>query len=298
MDSTEGKEFVARFLNLLETNKNGVSEKTLQSVSDSVSTKIRAECTNKLLAGGKIELLKKGGQLIYKLKNEDQRLETDEETVIYNIIEEAGNIGIWMRDIRLKSKIPQIQLSKLCKSMESKKLIKSVKSIAANKKKVYMLYNVQPDDSVTGGTWYSNNDFESEFVEILNSQCFKYLLRKAEIARSYSSPIERKKSSFVSSYEVLDYINETGISRVTLSKKDIEAILETLVFDGKVERTVSNDSSSSDTSDKMYRAINRTTTTTSLMRMPCGVCPVAKDCHLDGVISPIKCIYFNDFFEI
>uniref|UniRef100_T1K5G6 DNA-directed RNA polymerase III subunit RPC6 n=1 Tax=Tetranychus urticae TaxID=32264 RepID=T1K5G6_TETUR len=255
MDSTKGRESVEPFLTLLETYKNGVSEETLQSVSDSVSTKIRAECINNLLANGKIELLKQGGQLIYKLKNEDQRFESDEEIVIYNIIEEAGNIGIWIRDIRTKSKIPSTQLSKLFKSMESKKLIKSVKSFAANKRKVYMLYNVQPDDSVTGGTWYSNNDFESEFVEILNSQCFKYLLRKAEIARSYSSPVERMKSSFVSSSEVLDYINKTGISRVTLSKKDIEPILETLVFDGKVERTVSNDSSASDTSDKMYRAL-------------------------------------------
>lgn len=38
-----------------------------------------------------------------------------------------------------------------------------------------MLYNLEPDRSVTGGAWYSDQDFESEFVEVLNQQCFKYL---------------------------------------------------------------------------------------------------------------------------
>lgn len=41
-----------------------------------------------------------------------------------------------------------------------------------------MLYNLQPDRSVTGGAWYSDQDFESEFVEVLNQQCFKFLQTK------------------------------------------------------------------------------------------------------------------------
>lgn len=41
-----------------------------------------------------------------------------------------------------------------------------------------MLYNLQPDRSVTGGAWYSDQDFETEFVEVLNQQCFKFLQSK------------------------------------------------------------------------------------------------------------------------
>lgn len=41
-----------------------------------------------------------------------------------------------------------------------------------------MLYNLEPDRSVTGGAWYSDQDFESEFVEILNQQCHKFLVKK------------------------------------------------------------------------------------------------------------------------
>ena len=38
-----------------------------------------------------------------------------------------------------------------------------------------MLYDLEPAQSVTGGAWYSDQDFESEFVEVLNQQCHKFL---------------------------------------------------------------------------------------------------------------------------
>ena len=41
-----------------------------------------------------------------------------------------------------------------------------------------MLFNLEPDQSVTGGSWYSDQDFESEFVDVLNQQCFKFLQQK------------------------------------------------------------------------------------------------------------------------
>ena len=51
----------------------------------------------------------------------------------------------------------------------------------ASKRKVYMLFNLQPDRSVTGGAWYSDQDFESEFVEVLNQQCYKFLQDKVRV---------------------------------------------------------------------------------------------------------------------
>ena len=41
-----------------------------------------------------------------------------------------------------------------------------------------MLWDLQPDRSVTGGPWYSDQDLESEFVEVLNQQCFTFLQQK------------------------------------------------------------------------------------------------------------------------
>lgn len=48
------------------------------------------------------------------------------------------------------------------------------------KKKVYMLFNLEPDRSISGGAWYQDQDFESEFVDILNRQCLRFLQQRAD----------------------------------------------------------------------------------------------------------------------
>ena len=102
-----------------------------------------------------------------------------EEKLVYQIIEDSTNKGIWIRDIRYKSNLPNKQISKVLKTLESKKLIKSVKSISAARRRVYMLYDLSPDESLTGGAWYSNDqEFETEFVDILNTKCHQYLQQK------------------------------------------------------------------------------------------------------------------------
>lgn len=53
----------------------------------------------------------------------------NEEKVVYGIVEEGGNKGIWIRDIRMKSNLNMIQLNKILKNLETKKLIKAVKSV-------------------------------------------------------------------------------------------------------------------------------------------------------------------------
>ena len=58
------------------------------------------------------------------------------ERVVYQLVKESGTLGIWMRDIRTKTKLSQIILNKTLKALESKKLIKAVKSVHASKKKV------------------------------------------------------------------------------------------------------------------------------------------------------------------
>lgn len=288
-------ECIGKILDLLKENEKGITEKTLQIAMSNVDNKIRAKCINDLLAKSKIEILKQGNQLLYKLKVGDRKLyENDEENVVYSIIEDAGNKGIWSRDIRFKSKLPLTLLNKVLKSMENKKLIKSVRSVAAYKKKVYMLYDVKPDISVTGGTWYSNNDFESEFVEVLNQQCYRYLQKRAKTASSILNPNEKREKSYASSSEMCEYIRMIGISKVELNVPDIECILETLIYDGKVDKYIIEDG---EDVIKMYRAIEPFFTTTGLMRMPCGLCTVRDECTKDGLISPSKCVYFKEWFD-
>ncbi|XP_070935829.1 DNA-directed RNA polymerase III subunit RPC6 isoform X2 [Macaca nemestrina] len=255
---------------------------------------------------GQLDLLRSNTGLLYRIKDSQNagkmKGSDNQEKLVYQIIEDAGNKGIWSRDIRYKSNLPLTEINKILKNLESKKLIKAVKSVAASKKKVYMLYNLQPDRSVTGGAWYSDQDFESEFVEVLNQQCFKFLQSKAETAReSKQNPMIQRNSSFASSHEVWKYICELGISKVELSMEDIETILNTLIYDGKVEMTIiaakEGTVGSVDGHMKLYRAVSPIIPPTGLVRAPCGLCPVFDDCHEGGEISPSNCIYMTEWLE-
>lgn len=41
-----------------------------------------------------------------------------------------------------------------------------------------MLYDLDPDASLLGGTFYSGQDFDVEFANLLSQQCEKYLKLK------------------------------------------------------------------------------------------------------------------------
>ena len=109
------------------------------------------------------------------------------------------------------------QVNKILKVLESKELIKAVKSVQASKKKVYMLYDLTPDESITGGAWYTDQDFETEFVDVLNQNCLRFLQQKAfKAERNHGDPISRRDASYAKPDEVWKFITELGISRVSM----------------------------------------------------------------------------------
>ena len=231
-----------------------------------------------------------------------------DEKLVYTVIKESSNKGIWIREISMKTNVKSTALNKTLKNLETKKLIKSVASVNANKKKVYMLFDLEPDRSITGGAWYSGKEFESEFVEILNEQCFHYLCEKKEQSAASSQnkfindPVLRKSASFVTSKEIRDYIKNLGISKVDLSIEDIETILNTLVYDGKVERSIMSASASFSSTEQvsLYRAIDPilpTSKGSGFVRMPCGICNLIENCHEDGQINPRQCVYMKEWLE-
>jgi len=51
--------------------------------------------------------------------------------------------------------------------------------------------------------------------------------------------------------------------------EDIETILDTIIYDGKVEKTILSDMS------KAYRAVEPLLPSPGMVQVPCGVCPVS-----------------------
>merc|ERR1719357_2084000 len=277
-------------LALLQTCPEGVGDSILIGRLPGVEPRLRAQAINKLLVDAKIVLYKPKGPSKVATITGDQ-----EEKIVFAIIEKAGNLGSWIRDIRSQSNLGQTQLNKVLKSLEGKKLIKVVKTVNATKKKVYMLYNVEPDHSVTGGARYSEQDFESEFVEILNQQCYRYLEHRLITGRERagdSGPIAVKNASMVSPSEVSKYIGELGIVKMALKEADIEHILDTIVADGKAERSESMEGS------VLYRAVVPYLESADFSRAPCGVCPVISRCGDKGSVTPATCTYFRDWLDV
>ena len=81
-----------------------------------------------------------------------------------------------------------------------------------------------------------------------------------------------------------------------LSNEDIESILNTLVYDGKVERNIKSGDSNSNII--LYRAVESLTKPTGLVKMPCGVCPIINDCREGNSICPSKCQYLKEWLDL
>ncbi|ROT70030.1 DNA-directed RNA polymerase III subunit RPC6 [Penaeus vannamei] len=290
-----------RVLQLCGEFKQGITYQIIQNDMPTLKLQHIVEIINKLLATSRIDMLKKDDDvLVFKLRDPGSlhrvKGAEPEEQVVYKIIEESGTQGIWAREIRAKSNLHLNTVDKVLRKLESKKLIKSFNSVSAPKKKTYLLYNLEPDRSLTGGAWYSDQHFDSEFVDILNQQCWRFLEQRAVRARQVAGgPIAVRNASYVASKEVLKHISDLGITKVQLSIEDIETILETLVFDGKVERSVASEGAEG---VKLYRAVTGLLPTPTLMCIPCGVCPLIKECDDVGNVTPIKCRYMKEWLDL
>ena len=164
--------------------------------------------------------------------------------LVYQVIERAGNLGIWTKDIRIQTNIQQQALNKIFKLLESRQLIKPVKSVAAKSKKLYMIYNLTPSKELTGGIWYSDLEFDHEFINELRIfllQCIKRM----------------NNGNGITLQQIIDKIHMAQISRVELSSNDVLQLIQTLIYDYMVEEITT--SSSSDNSNTVYVAARKVT---------------------------------------
>ncbi|PRD33839.1 UNVERIFIED_CONTAM: DNA-directed RNA polymerase III subunit RPC6 [Trichonephila clavipes] len=240
-------------IDALKNHPKGVTQKILMESIPSLSVPELAQILNKLIGQGKIDLLKKGKQLVYALKGDSSKkpLGGDvEERLILEAVTKAGNDGISAKELKFATNLPQPQITKMLKVMEGRRLVKSV---------------------VAKG-----------------------------LADKLSDPISQRRASFKSSRDICDYINSLKISKVELKLSDIEKILEALIYDNKIEKSVSltNSSTGESGSGNFYKISKSLISSAGLMRMPCGVCPVYYDCGKNKRISPSTCVYMKEWLDL
>lgn len=82
-----------------------------------------------------------------------------------------------------------------------------------------MLYNLEPDSTLTGGAWYNGQDFEEEFVDVLTQQCYRYLQQRKEMTlpvAAKNGPLVAQTMAYATKKDVWEFINELGISKVSV----------------------------------------------------------------------------------
>lgn len=281
-----------RVLEIIRSSGNkGVSDNDLIRACPALTIEERVDVVNKLITSNSITLHKVKDTLRYKYKGPTVTAPggdacNTEELVVFNLIRDSGRKGIWMRDVRIKSNLGLPRLKKILKSLETKKAIKAVKSVAASRKIVYMLYDLEPDSSITGGAWYSNQEFESEFIEILTKHSYKFLEAKKLKAlknTSIRSPLVKYNTSYATADRVLEFISKTGISKVRLTVEDIISILDLLVYDGVASKRINVEGKVE------YRSTKSLVKRNSVSFLPCGSCPVIKRCSDANQLNCLNC---------
>lgn len=269
-------------LDLCRNNPDGLQDADLENELLGVSVADRAIAINSLLGKRRLELFRLGDKLVYKeVKAEDvAKLKglSQEDLLVYQLIKNADTVGIWTKDLRMKSNLNQMQMAKVLKTLEMRKLIKAVKSVASKNRKVYMLFELEPSKELTGGAWYTEQEFDAEFIEVLRDHCLKFILHKGRVTLE----------------EICDFVSATGMSKVELRPDDVLQVVNTLVFDGMIdaveELTVDNDE------EVFYVSTTlKIPERSAFTSIPCGVCPVFHDCREDGLISPATCVYYNEW---
>jgi len=274
---------------VLEERGDTVGDEQLAMLTPNLSTSERVEAVNRLLSAGRVELLSGGATGKFSLRlRQSVQLPTcsTEEQLVFSLIEDSQKAGIWIRDIRDRSGLSQAQMRKALKALEQRKLVKAIKAVSSTKK-CYMLFDLQPDEALSGGTFYSDQQLDGQFVQTLVQLCNVFLQsRSVEAERNFpNDPNAQREMANVSSTAVWEYVRDRGVLRVTLSVADIEAALQVTILDGNVESC----------GPGMYRWRRRSRRLCPLAALPCLQCPLINDCRSGNAISPENCVYFSDW---
>jgi hypothetical protein len=110
-------------------------------------------------------------------------------------------MGVWTRTLRAKTNLHVQVVTRCIKTLETQKLIKNVKSVKVSSRplsvvrcitvvnkfqmakhptrKLYMLASLTPSVELTGGPWYTDQDLDTAFIDMVLKVAKIYLVNEA-----------------------------------------------------------------------------------------------------------------------
>jgi len=282
--STQSPHEIA-ILDVLRKHPEGITANHKDFLDLNIPLTDFAQVINKFSSQSLLKIEKdRSGNIVYKSTTDDEaehlRGMNAEERIIYQLIAHTQDKGIWVKDLKSASNIPPMEIPKILKRMETRKIIKSVKSVQGARRKLYMLYDINPSRAVTGGPWFSGADFDVEFFTRVQETCFRAISSKG----------------FLNLEDVASFVQNTGVLNAELSLDDYQDVINTLIYDGKVEE-VKDGRPGVKKGSMLYRPTRLEMPMNGFTQIPCGRCPVFDMCGSEGEITPNNCVYYTKWLE-
>lgn len=121
-----------------------------------------------------------------------------DDKVVYGVIEEAHDRGIWSRDIKKRAGgLADNVVKRSLDKMEKANLIKGIKSVKSPAQRTYMLAHLVPSEEVTGNSFYDAGDLDESFRDELMKLIVFWVRSKSwpETKRRAPAPASRREMS-------------------------------------------------------------------------------------------------------
>lgn len=221
-----------------------------------------------------------------------------EEMLVMQLIEKAGDKGMWLRDIRNASRL-QNQVPDILEELQKRGLIKCIKTAATKRKKIYMLATLDPPHE----PFYDGQDLAVDQIMALKLHLLGHI-QKLDKPCPFG--------------EAVDYIRTSGVSKAELKPKDVRQLIDSLLYDGSLEEldreeyrpplpalkhdeagtsTGARKDDSVERTDRCYVASHSKGMVSSIMQLPCAKCTIAKVCADGNEVSPQSCVHYDKWMR-
>ncbi|KDO23504.1 hypothetical protein SPRG_11426 [Saprolegnia parasitica CBS 223.65] len=273
------------FLDLLASSTEPIGDDVVRKSFGDQYAKLPV-CINRLMGESRIKILMQGSNVLYQLvtKEESERMQglSGEHRAVLHEIEKSGNKGVWTRDIKMQTNLPEMTIRKIIRTLESRHLVKAVKSISQKNKKLYMLYDLVPSRDITGGPWYNEQEFDHDFIDTLSTFVCQFIRAKGVVTLQ----------------QITDKVHESGIAKVSLGPDEMMSIVNTLIYDERIEEVRTARLANGEMRDVSYKICRDVSVFDGLSEAPCGVCPVFEQCADGNIVSPATCVYLTKWMNV
>ena len=298
--NNENPNLTEELLSILKKTPEGLS---LDKITSSMSFQENSvvEALNELIEGNRISIIDINGENVFKYRSEKEALKfrdlTKEEMSVYELIIRSAGNGISTNDLKIKMKIDSSTfINRILKTLEKKFLIRSLKVLNTKNKKVWIGFDIEPSQEVTGGVWCSNQEYDNNLVSVFCDKSYDYISGQKTATRK----------------EVLLFARCANLTSNDIKEEDMQKILNILVFDGKIE-PIFPEIALTQYANKYAILLSKNENILSMVRyqrckeykpkaifdcIPCALCPAFDECSMSNVVNPVECPHLKNFMQL